>query len=65
MYHALNIEVIYGGLSCLGFSFIVPGMMLVVGGQNFLAQKELKMNFLVYQRSEIEGNSKKLLKSLL
>lgn len=36
IYHIFSIEVLTPGMSCLGLAFLVPGMMLVVGGQNYL-----------------------------
>jgi hypothetical protein len=54
IYHLFAIEVIAPGTTCLGLAFIVPGMMLIVGGQNYLAHEEIKINFSLYKQQEIQ-----------
>lgn len=36
----------------MGLAFMVPGMMLIVGGQNYLKKEEIKINFLIYKEEE-------------
>ena len=33
---------------------MVPGMMLVVGGQTHLKKEEIKINFLIYKEEEVQ-----------
>lgn len=49
IYHFFSIEVLAPGTACLGLAFLVPGMMLIVGGQNYLQKEEIKINFLIYK----------------
>lgn len=32
-------------MTCLGYAFITPGLMFVIGGQGVIENKEHKMNF--------------------
>lgn len=52
IYHLFSIEVLTPGMASLGLAFIVPGMMLIVGGQNYLKKEEIKINFLIYKEEE-------------
>lgn len=52
IYHLFSIEVLAPGTACLGLAFLVPGMMLIVGGQNYLQKEEIKINFLIYKDEE-------------
>lgn len=52
IYNGFSIEVVTGGITCLGLAFLVPGMMLIVGGQNYLEHQEIKINFLLYKEEE-------------
>jgi hypothetical protein len=54
IYHLFSIEVLAPGMACLGLAFMVPGMMLIVGGQNFLKKEEIKINFLIYKEEEMK-----------
>lgn len=47
-----SIEIIYSGVTCLGFAFLIPGMMLIVGGQNILQNKSFGINFSLYKQEE-------------
>ncbi len=53
IYHIFNIQIIHSGISCLGYAFLIPGMMLIVGGQNYLQNKQAKINFLLYKQQEL------------
>jgi hypothetical protein len=52
IYHIFAIEVLTPGMTCLGLAFFVPGMMLIVGGQNYLKKQEIKIDFLIYKEEE-------------
>ncbi len=52
IYHIFSIEVLTDGISSLGLAFWVPGMMLIVGGQNYMKKQEIKIDFLIYQEEE-------------
>jgi hypothetical protein len=53
IYHLTGIETLAPGTATLGLAFMVPGMMLVVGGQNYLKREEIKINFLIYKEEEV------------
>jgi len=36
IYHILKEELIPSGLTCLGYSFLIPGLILIIGGQGAL-----------------------------
>lgn len=42
------------GTAGLGLAFFVPGMMMIVGGQNYLKKQEIKIDFLIYREEERE-----------
>lgn len=65
IYHIFDIEVVHSGMTCLGFSFLVPGMMLIVGGQNQLQNKEFKIDLELYKQDEIELLAKRKQMSLV
>lgn len=46
---ALGLELIMSGLTCIGYCFIVPGMIFIVGGQGALSHKENKLAFQLYK----------------
>ena len=36
IYHILALELIPSGMTCLGYSFLIPGMVFIIGGQGAL-----------------------------
>lgn len=40
------------GLTCLGYSFLVPGLVFILGGQANLQNQEGTLNFQLYQPIE-------------
>lgn len=44
IYHLFSIEKLSTGISSLGLCFLVPGMMMIVGGQGSLQKLEMKIN---------------------
>ncbi len=50
---AVGLELIMSGLTCLGYCFIVPGMIFIVGGQGALAHKQNKLAFQLYKPPDI------------
>ena len=49
IYHIIALELIPSGMTCLGYSFLVPGLVFCVGGQGALSNLENKLNFEIYQ----------------
>lgn len=45
IYHIIGLELIPSGMTCLGYSFLVPGLVFCVGGQGALNKLENKLNF--------------------
>lgn len=39
LYHMLDLEPVPSGLTCIGFSFIVPGQLMIVAGQGIIHEK--------------------------
>lgn len=33
IYHVIGLELVPSGLTCLGYSFLVPGLVFILGGQ--------------------------------
>lgn len=40
IYHVLRLELVPSGLTCLGYAFLVPGLVFILGGQYNLDNKE-------------------------
>lgn len=49
IYHVLGLELVPSGLTCLGYSFIVPGLVFILGGQATLDNKDNQLNFELYK----------------
>lgn len=47
IYHMLALEPVPSGLTCIGFSFMVPGQLMIVAGQSTLHQKPALINFIL------------------
>ncbi len=46
---AVGLQLIMSGLTCIGYCFIVPGMIFIVGGQGALANNQNKLAFQLYK----------------
>lgn len=53
----LNLEITHIGYTAMAFGFMVPGMLLIVAGQNILTGKEFSVDYMVY-KPESRNNSK-------
>lgn len=51
--HALHLELIMSGLTCLGYCFVVPGMAFIIGGQAAISHKENKLAFQLYKPPDL------------
>ena len=49
IYHLLGLERVPNGLTCLGYAFLVPGLVFILGGESTLENKENKLNFQLYR----------------
>ena len=45
IYHIIGLELIPSGMTCLGYSFLVPGLVFCEGGQGALNKLENTLNF--------------------
>lgn len=45
LYHVIGLEPIPSGLTCIGFSFIVPGQLMIVAGQSIIHERPGLINF--------------------
>jgi dipeptide/tripeptide permease len=57
IYHLLALEFIPSGMTCLGYSFLVPGMIFIIGGQGALDDNVNKINFELYRPTEVRNTN--------
>ena len=57
LFHIFSLEESYSGLTNLGLCFIVPGMMMIIGGQGSLQKLEMKINEEIYTCDNIANGN--------
>ena len=58
LYHIIGLERVPSGLTCLGYSFLIPGLVFVLGGQWNLTNKENNIHLEFYQFEDNKRISK-------
>lgn len=49
LYHVFNLELTTRGYTYLSFGFIVPGLILILSGQNASSNNEIKIDYVIYR----------------
>jgi hypothetical protein len=51
-FNMFNVELTHSGYTAFSYGFIVPGLILILSGQNTLANADIKIDYVIYRPQE-------------
>ncbi len=57
-WHILDLEPLPAGLTCLGYAFLLPGLIFTIGGQGIIENTSNEINFELYRPTEVINDTR-------